>query len=651
MSIDVVRISNFKTPNPYHITKYSTYKSPPYTQNAYFTSAQGSISTKSSSVCITVLDVVASSTDSLVMLIGIIIPKLNNGNPIFAQGVYSCSSAVLSFYKAQYKGSVTWFSRDSASFILYTSDGIDLYMSSLQKTAGGIINLQDILYQYPFPCSTVVNNITNVTNVTNIIENNGNGSGTSTVYLQLNPISTQTVVQTPLFSHGLTFSTGINGDTGTFTGSLFSLAHNIGTGTSALDSNYSINGISVLSATALGSGVTNSSLTSVGTLSALNLASGASYQINGTSVLSATTLGSGVTGSSLTSVGTLSALNLASGASYQINGTSVLSATTLGSGVTGSSLTSVGTLNALNLASSASYQINGTSVLSATTLGSGVTGSSLSQTSSNSFSIHSGQSQQIVLDTSTSDKNSISFINGSGSQIDATITSSGGTNGTNYQGSILHTCTSVTATIPPFGSAACFLPPSAYYFQYGETIFPANTTNPARYFFGSATPTTGVGISLIAGYNYEFEMYLPLYTTYNSTPIFSPMIGLGAGSGTFFGSAIFTTGFSTDATATAMTTYTTFLPAGTIGPNRPYSSYAISLTPDIQLTNAPYYYPCKVKGFLNVQTAGTFKPYFITTVLSGLSVPQFIMDNGAYIKIWNLGTNATAANQSSGTWS
>ena len=149
-------------------------------------------------------------------------------------------------------------------------------------------------------------------------------------------------------------------------------------------------------------------------------------------------------------------------------------------------------------------------------------------------------------------------------------------------------------------------------------------------------------------------MYLPLYTTSNSTPVISPMIGLGAGSGTFFGSAIFTTGFSTDTTATAMTTYTTFLPAGTIGPNTPFSPNASSLTPDIQLTNAPYYYPCKVKGFLNVQTAGTFKPYFITTVPaipSGLSVPQFIMDNGAYIKIWNLGTNATATNQSSGTWS
>jgi hypothetical protein len=119
----------------------------------------------------------------------------------------------------------------------------------------------------------------------------------------------------------------------------------------------------------------------------LNLASGKVYKINGTSVLSATGLGSGVTSSSLTSVGTITSgtwsgsfgavsganltnltagnlsgtipsavlansgvwtssedLNLASGKVYKINGTTVLSATGLGSGVTSSSLTSVGTL-------------------------------------------------------------------------------------------------------------------------------------------------------------------------------------------------------------------------------------------------------------------------------------------------------------------
>lgn len=119
---------------------------------------------------------------------------------------------------------------------------------------------------------------------------------------------------------------------------------------------YQINGTDVLSSTTLGTGVVNSSLTSVGNLTSLNLAAGAGYDINGTEVLNATTLGTGVVNSSLTSVGNLTALNLASGAGYDINGTEVLNATTLGTGVVNSSLTNVGTLTSLNL----SGGINGT---------------------------------------------------------------------------------------------------------------------------------------------------------------------------------------------------------------------------------------------------------------------------------------------------
>jgi hypothetical protein len=61
----------------------------------------------------------------------------------------------------------------------------------------------------------------------------------------------------------------------------------------------------------------------------LNLSSGSEYRINGTSVLSNNTLGSGVVNSSLTSVGTLSSLavtnniNIVSG-NYQVNGTTVI---------------------------------------------------------------------------------------------------------------------------------------------------------------------------------------------------------------------------------------------------------------------------------------------------------------------------------------
>jgi hypothetical protein len=98
-----------------------------------------------------------------------------------------------------------------------------------------------------------------------------------------------------------------------------------------------------------------------------NLVSGKTYKINGSDVLSSTTLGSGVLNSSLTSVGTLGLLtvgaggisatglttsagfNATTGNDYKINGTSVLTSTTLGSGITASSLTSVGTLSSLNV--------------------------------------------------------------------------------------------------------------------------------------------------------------------------------------------------------------------------------------------------------------------------------------------------------------
>jgi hypothetical protein len=65
-------------------------------------------------------------------------------------------------------------------------------------------------------------------------------------------------------------------------------------------------------------------------------ASGLAYYINGTSVLNATSLGSNVTGSSLTSVGTLSGgLNISTSQTYKVNSVDVLSASiVLGSAVT-----------------------------------------------------------------------------------------------------------------------------------------------------------------------------------------------------------------------------------------------------------------------------------------------------------------------------
>lgn len=68
-----------------------------------------------------------------------------------------------------------------------------------------------------------------------------------------------------------------------------------------------------------------------------NLASGASYQINGTSVLSASTLGTGVTASSLTSLGTLTSLSVSgsishTGSTANLSQSSTTALATVGSG-------------------------------------------------------------------------------------------------------------------------------------------------------------------------------------------------------------------------------------------------------------------------------------------------------------------------------
>ena len=123
----------------------------------------------------------------------------------------------------------------------------------------------------------------------------------------------------------------------------------------------------------------NALITGVTTSSGFNATTGNTYQINGTTVLSNNTLGSGVVNSSLTSVGTLGVLNVTgitttgthnvtTGNTYQINGTTVLSNNTLGSGVVNSSLTSVGTLNQLNVSG----------VVTSTTYNTGLIGSQTS---------------------------------------------------------------------------------------------------------------------------------------------------------------------------------------------------------------------------------------------------------------------------------
>jgi len=103
----------------------------------------------------------------------------------------------------------------------------------------------------------------------------------------------------------------------------------------------------------------------VSSSSDLTLGAGQDVKFGGTDVLNLTSLGSTVLASSLTSVGTLSSLNvgnvtstgilsgttatLAVGGAVSIGGASVLNATTLGSTVLASSLTSVGTLSSLGV--------------------------------------------------------------------------------------------------------------------------------------------------------------------------------------------------------------------------------------------------------------------------------------------------------------
>lgn len=74
----------------------------------------------------------------------------------------------------------------------------------------------------------------------------------------------------------------------------------------------------------------------------LNVSTGKTYKIAGTDVLSATTLGSGVTSSSLTSLGTLSALNVTGNAT--VNGVGVINANSTSDALR---ITQVGTGNAL----------------------------------------------------------------------------------------------------------------------------------------------------------------------------------------------------------------------------------------------------------------------------------------------------------------
>lgn len=116
---------------------------------------------------------------------------------------------------------------------------------------------------------------------------------------------------------------------------------------------FSINNISVLNGNSLGSGIVNSSLTSLGVIASLVATTA---DING-GTIDGVSIGSTVRGAGLfTTLGASGDItgpsgawqsdrfNLNTGSDYRINNLSVLSSTTLGSSVVNSSLTSVGTI-------------------------------------------------------------------------------------------------------------------------------------------------------------------------------------------------------------------------------------------------------------------------------------------------------------------
>ena len=180
------------------------------------------------------------------------------------------------------------------------------------------------------------------------IQYSDGGAFGSTAAFQYNPTTYSLSVLSQTGNTGTLFVDGINNRVGIgTTGPQFTL--DVQGDCNLSGSVYRIKGVEVLSNTALGTGITGSSLTTLGTLSqGVNIASGQTFKVNNVNVLSSTTLGSSVVNSSLQTLGTLSsALNIASGQSYRINNVDVLSATSLGAGVTGSSLTSVGNLSSL----------------------------------------------------------------------------------------------------------------------------------------------------------------------------------------------------------------------------------------------------------------------------------------------------------------
>jgi hypothetical protein len=227
----------------------------------------------------------------------------------------------------------------SGTRLNYTGVGT---IATLNSTTGTITNLSGTNINYTGVATITTLNVTTVTNTnidaTGIITASQFSTGANGIGINTDTISGPAVLYIdPAAVGDNTGAVRIKGDLyvdGTQTvinSQTIDLADfRIGIGTTAAnDIILDGAGIGIGSASNQKTFVWNNSSSSLKSSENLDLALGKTYKINGTDVLSSTTLGSGVVNSSLTSVGTLNQLNV-SGAttsnSYNIGGTQVISA-------------------------------------------------------------------------------------------------------------------------------------------------------------------------------------------------------------------------------------------------------------------------------------------------------------------------------------
>ena len=160
----------------------------------------------------------------------------------------------------------------------------------------------------------------------------------------------------------------------------------IGNINASTGSSFKINNTDVITSTGLGSAVVSSSLTSVGTLTSLDVTgvinSSTAIQVNNVNVIDENSLSTGVTESNLQTVGALISLDITGNLLVDTNTLSVDASTnSVGIGITNPSevLDVVGNINA---SSGNTFKINNTDVITSTGLGSGIISSSLTSVGS-----------------------------------------------------------------------------------------------------------------------------------------------------------------------------------------------------------------------------------------------------------------------------